>query len=108
MNLEELKEFAIIENYNEFLDRLIFSNFHFKMDFEEQKMYVLSYKWREKTDNDIGFHYYGYGTVYYYVVETIDDLQEIIADAVSRMKGYIKKEVVNKLQNIIKEYSEEE
>lgn len=108
MDLEKLREIAIIENYNEFLDRLICSNFHFKMDFEEQKMYVYSYPWKEETDNDIGFHYYGYKTAYYYVVETIEDLQEIITDAVNRMKDYIKKEVVNKLQNIIKEYSEEE
>lgn len=97
----EDKEFAIIENYNEFLDRLICNGFTFEVDLDEHRMYIPSYVLKEETWNDVGFHYYGYKEVYYIPIKNVNDIQEIIADAVNIMKDYMKKVVANKLNDII-------
>lgn len=96
------KEYAIeCNNYLDFVDRLICNGFTFEVDLDEHRMYIPSYKFKEETWSDVGFHYYGSRVVYYMSINNINDLQEIIADAVSSMKDYMKKVVAHKLNEII-------
>ena len=96
------KEFAIkCDSYTDFVDRLICNGFTFEVDLDEHRMYIPSYKYKEETWNDVGFHYYGSSVIYYIPIDDLDELSDIVEDAVSTMKGYMKKEVALKLNEII-------
>lgn len=98
----EDKEYAIkCDSYEDFLDRLICNGFTFEVDLDEHKMYIPSYKFKEETWNDVGFHYYGYKMIYYIGINNVDDIQVIISDAVNCMKDYMKKVIAHKLNEII-------
>ena len=88
-------------SYYDFIDRLICNNFTFEIDLENHRIYIPSYQYKEKTWNDVGFHYYGSLQYYYTTIDDINDVSDIVSDAVDTMKNYIKKEIGKKLKDIM-------
>ena len=104
-------------HHEDFIDRLIENGFLF--DVEERiinnilgeedcppiqyRLYIPTYEYREDTWSDIGFHYYGNAiTMYYYRdFDEMDDIYELIREAIDVMKTYMKNEVAKKLKDII-------
>lgn len=99
------KENAVpCENYSDFLDRLIWSKFVFSIDLDEHRLYVASYQYRESSFSEIGFHYYGKYQVYYLPFKDLDDISDIINEAVDVMKSYMKKEISKELKKVMDDY----
>lgn len=94
------------EDNEEFVDRLIASGFCFSIDLKNSRMYVYSYRWREESDNDIGFHYYGDSQTYYTMINDLGDVEDIVAEAASVMKRYIKNQIAMHLNEIIAKHLE--
>lgn len=94
------------EDNEEFIDRLIESKFCFSIDLKNSRMYVYSYKWREESDNDIGFHYHGDSQTYYTMINNLEDVEDIIAEAASVMKRYIKNQMATRLYKLINDHLE--
>lgn len=108
MNNEVIK----CKNHEDFIDRLIDNEFHFKV--QENVMgeedcpsatYTLiipTYEYKEETWNDVGFHYYGNHITmcYYRDFDDMEDIYELIREAIYVMKIYMKNEVAKKLKDI--------
>ena len=92
------------ERYSDFVDRLICNGFVFEIDLEDNRMYIPSYQWKEETWSDVGFHYYGNAQNYYISINSLDEVSDIISDAVGTMKEYMKKEVAKRLKDIIENH----
>lgn len=104
-------------HHEEFIDRLIDNGFHFKVEEElinnayvgedcpsvQYRLFIPTYEYREDTWNDVGYHYYGnFTTMYYYVdFDSMEDIYELIREAIDVMKNYMKNEVAKKLKDIV-------
>ena len=107
-------------HHEDFIDRLVDNGFHFKVEerlinnvLEEEdcppvqyRLYIPTYEYREDTWNDVGFHYYGNSiTMYYYRdFDDMEDIYELIREAIDVMKGYLKNEVAKKLKDVFNHY----
>ena len=101
MTQEERDNAIENKDYQDFVDRLICSGFYFNVDPEEKRMYVATYQYREEAWSDVGFHYYGNAQVHYIKITDLDEVSDIIGDAVSTMKEYMKNETAKKLKDVI-------
>lgn len=104
-------------HHEEFIDRLIDNDFHFKVQEntinnvmgEEgcpsvtYTLIIPTYMYREETWNSVGFHYYGKQITmsYYKDFDDMEDVYELIREAIYVMKIYMKNEVAKKLKDII-------
>jgi len=102
--MKDIENAIYCSNYQDFLDRLICSDFFFSVDLDNHAMYVHSYQGREDTQNDVGFHYYGNSCLYYIPISDLTDVTATVSDAVDSLKSYMKAEVAKKLQDIIKNH----
>lgn len=99
---QEEKDNAIeSKDYQDFVDRLICNGFYFNIDLEEKRMYINTYQQREETWSDVGFHYYGKAQIHYIKINDLDEVSDIIGDAVGTMKEYMKNETAKKLKDVI-------
>lgn len=99
-------------NHEDFIDRLIDNGFHFKVQknvmgeedcsTETYTLIIPTYIYKEETWNDVGFHYYGKQITmsYYRDFDDMDDIYELIREAIDVMKTYMKNEVAKKLKDI--------
>lgn len=96
--------------HEDFIDRLIDNGFHFEVKLtgalgeeHQYRLFIPTYKYREDTWNDVGFHYYGQEiTMYYYNdFDSMEDIYELIREAIDVMKNYMNNEVAKKLKDII-------
>jgi len=98
------KENAVPCDYYDFIDRLIWNKFMFNIGLDEHRLYVASYQDRESSFSEIGFHYYGKYQVYYLPFKDLDDISDIINEAVELMKTYMKNEISKELKKVMDAY----
>lgn len=105
------------KNHEDFIDRLIDNGFHFEVKAnvinnvmgeedcpsETYTLIIPTYEYREETWNDVGFHYYGNQRTmcYYKDFDDMNDIYELIREAIYVMTEYIKDEVAKKLKDVI-------
>lgn len=103
--------------HEDFIDRLIVNGFHFEVQenvinnvmgeedcpSETYTLIIPTYEYKEETWNDVGFHYYGkqIAMSYYKDFEDMEDIYELIREAIDVMKVYMKNEVAKKLKDIV-------
>ena len=98
------KDNAVPCDYYDFIDRLIWNKFMFNIGLDEHRLYVASYQDRESSFSEIGFHYYGKYQVYYLPFKDLDDISDIINEAVELMKTYMKNEISKELKKVMDAY----
>lgn len=105
------------KNHEDFIDRLIDNGFHFEVKTnvinnvlgeedcpsETYTLIIPTYQYKEETWNDVGFHYFGNQIFmrYYIDFEDMEDIYELIREAIYVMTEYIKDEVAKKLKDVI-------
>ena len=109
------------KNHIDFIYRLIDNGFYFEVQnnvinnvinnvmgeedcpSETYTLIIPTYEHKEETSNDVGFHYYGNQITmsYYKDFENMNDIYELIREAIDVMKDYIKNEVAKKLKDVI-------